>query len=280
MSSLWSTDWTPATTAHSPSLALTRPRLLARSTSGSQRLESVDFSNNVLGFFPKWSFKVCIGCRSSDCLPVRIFRAPPHWSSALAPFQALKFINVANNDLGGVIPTYFSAVVPAGEPVVILPQRAALCGTLPEGPRWAEQDQSGSYRAISSLPPNAACGEIPPPAPFPPPGAVPPPPPTPPPTPPSSSGGLSTGAIIGIAVGGSVGLILLVGLFFVLCRPKQTVRIVVRRTSPIFTNPTADSVSAQARPPPSTLSLRLPLSFSLAPSSSNTHRHTLVHSFQ
>ena len=163
--------------------------------SGSLAMKSVDFSNNVLGFFPKWSFK------------------------------ELKFINVANNDLGGVIPTYFAAVVPASEPVVILPQRAVLCGTLPEGPRWAEQEQSGSYRAITSLPPNAACGQIPPPpAPFPPPGVQPSPPPPPPPSS-SSSGGLSTGAIIGIAVGGSIGLILLVGLFFVLCRPKQTVRI-------------------------------------------------------
>ncbi len=175
--------------------------------SGSLALKTVDFSNNVLGFFPKWSFK------------------------------ELKFINVANNDLGGVIPTYFAAVAPAGEPVVILPQRAALCGTLPEGPQWAEQDQSGSYQAITSLPPNAACGQIPPPpAPFPPPGVVPPPPSppsSPPPSPPPSSGGLSTGAIIGIAVGGSIGLILLVGLFFVLCRPKQTVR--VRLVGPLFT---------------------------------------------
>jgi hypothetical protein len=65
-------------------------------------MQTIDFSNNALGFFPKWSFK------------------------------ALKFINVANNDLGGVIPTYFAAVVPAGQPVVILPQRAALCGELPQ----------------------------------------------------------------------------------------------------------------------------------------------------
>ena len=153
--------------------------------SGSKSLQNVDFSNNVLGFFPKWSF------------------------------PALKFINVANNDLGGVIPTYFASVVPAGQPVVILPQRAALCGTLPPGPRWAEQDSTGQYRAITSLPPNSACGMMPPPppAPFPPPGALPPSP---------SSSGLSTGAIIGIAVGGSVALILLVALFFMLCRPKAT----------------------------------------------------------
>ena len=65
-------------------------------------MQTIDFSNNALGFFPKWSFK------------------------------ALKFINVANNDLDGVIPTYFAAVVPAGQPVVILPQRAALCGELPQ----------------------------------------------------------------------------------------------------------------------------------------------------
>lgn len=168
---------------------------------GCQKLESFNLESNLLGFFPKWSF------------------------------SNLKILRVNNNNLNTFIPDYFAQTVRDGNAIVIMPQSGEnkVCGDLPPGPTWAEA-QGGQLVQLNSLP---SCNpDLPPP-----PASPPPPPPSPsiiptPPSPvtpsnsppvpvPSSSSSLSTGAIVGIAVGGAAALVLLLLLLFFLCRPKR-----------------------------------------------------------
>eukprot|EP00889_Picochlorum_renovo_P002393 jgi/Picre1/29423/NNA_004811.t1 len=168
---------------------------------GCQKLESFNLESNLLGFFPKWSF------------------------------SNLKILRVNNNNLNTFIPDYFAQTVRDGNAIVIMPQSGEnrVCGDLPPGPTWAEA-QGGQLVQLNSLP---SCNpDLPPP-----PASPPPPPPSPsiiptPPSPvtpsnsppvpvPSSSSSLSTGAIVGIAVGGATALVLLLLLLFFLCRPKR-----------------------------------------------------------
>ena len=166
--------------------------------SGCNDLRSFDFSNNVLGVYLPWSF------------------------------ERLEFLNLANNDLNGLIQPFFGSIVPAGKSAVISPQRGdnRVCGSLPDGPVWAEEQADGSFLRVTTLP--SCIPGPPPPPPLPPqepspePISFPPPQPFPPSPPePSDSSGLSVGAIVGIAVGGTVGLTLLFLLLFMLCRPKK-----------------------------------------------------------
>ena len=162
--------------------------------SGCKALRSFDFQNNVLGVYLPWSF------------------------------ERLEFINLANNNLNGLIQPFFSSLVPAGKSAVISPQRGEnrVCGTLPQGPVWAEEQAGGTFVRLTSLP-SCVPGSPPPPpeAPSPPNKQSPQPLPPPPPGPSESSSGLSVGAIVGIAIGGTVGLVLLLVLLFFLCRPKK-----------------------------------------------------------
>lgn len=168
-------------------------------TNGCKNLKSLDFRSNALGIFLQWSF------------------------------QRLEFINLANNNLNGAIPSYFALVVPAGKSIVISPQSGEnrVCGELPNGPIWAEEQSNGDFTQLTSLP-SCLPGPPPPPPSIPPPPAPgsisPSPQQIPPPAPQSSNSGLSVGAIVGIAVGGTVGLVLLLLLIFMLCRPKDRIK--------------------------------------------------------
>lgn len=162
--------------------------------SGCKDLRSFDFKNNVLGIFLQWSF------------------------------QRLEFMNLANNNLNGAIPSYFGSIVPAGRSAVISPQNgeSRVCGNLPEGPVWAEEQVDGTFTRLTSLPSCIPGSPPPPPATLPPPTPSPTPQRSPPPPPKASeSSSLSVGAIVGIAIGGTVGLVLLLVLLFMLCRPKK-----------------------------------------------------------
>lgn len=154
---------------------------------GCQKLKTLEFQGNMMVGFPTWKFSRMI------------------------------ILRLENNRINTNIPDYFSSVVPESKPVVIMPQKEGyrVCGELPSGPKWAEVSSTGALVALSSLP---NCNSVSP-------ATIPPPSPTtpasPPPAPPSNGSGLSTGAIIGIAVGGAVALILLAIMAIMFCRPKK-----------------------------------------------------------
>jgi serine/threonine protein kinase len=149
---------------------------------------------------------------------------PSSWS-----FGAMNVLTIQNNLINDSIPTSWSTVVPSGKTVVIMPQKttARICGDTPQnGPLWA-QVVDGQIVAITA--PLVPCGPTPPPAALPPPVPVvvapspPPPPPPAPVPPPAAKSGMSTGVIIAIAVGSSVGLIILAALIFWCCRKPRSI---------------------------------------------------------
>lgn len=160
---------------------------------------------------------------------------PQSWS-----FAGMNYLSIYNNLINGSVPTSWASVVPNGKVAVITPQSAGnrICDTLPSsgGVVWTNYTGSGTAPITVPLPP---CVAPSPNLPRPPPtiNASPPPVPaapvlvysppaspivfSPPPPPNTQSSGLGTPVIVAIAVGGGVGLIVLVSLLCWCCRPKK-----------------------------------------------------------